>query len=148
MDEKINRRVDRVNLFVAVTQSCPILCDPMDCSTPGFPVLHHLLELAQPHVQWVNDAIQPSCPLSSPSPALNLYQHQSLFQWVGSLHEVAKVLELQLQYISLSNEYSEWIYTFLWSSLTNSSSSHCPSCQLTLKWAILSGNSHLMKNRV
>ena len=50
MDEKINRRVDRVNLFV-VTQSCPILCDPMDCSTTGFPVLHHLLELAQPHVQ-------------------------------------------------------------------------------------------------
>ena len=147
MDEKINRRVDRVNLFV-VTQSCPILCDPMDCSTTGFHVLHHLLELAQPHVQWVNDAIQPSCPLSSPSPAFNLSQHQSLFQWVGSLHEVAKVLELQLQYISLSNEYSEWIYTFLWSSLTNSSSSHCPSCQLTLKWAILSGNSHLMKNRV
>ena len=64
----------------SVTQSCPTLCDPMDCSTPGFPVLHHLPEFSQTHVHWVSDAIQPSHPLSSPSPpAFNLFQHQGLF---------------------------------------------------------------------
>ena len=85
--------------FCSVAQSCPALCDPMDCSMPGLPVLHHLLELAQTHVHWVGDAIQPAHPLSSPSPlAFNLSQHQGLFQWVSSLHQVAKVLELQLQH--------------------------------------------------
>ena len=63
----------------SVAQTCPILCDPMDCSTLGFPVLHHLLELAQTHVHWVGDAIQPFHPLSSPSPAFNLPQHQGVF---------------------------------------------------------------------
>ena len=77
----------------------------MDCSTPGFPVLHHFLEFAQTHVHWVGDAIQPSHPLSSPSPAFNLTQHQGLFQWVGSSHQVAKVLELQLQCQSF-----QWIF--------------------------------------
>ena len=73
----------------------------MDCSTPGFPVLHCLLELAQTHVHRVSDAIQPSHPLLSPSPlALCLSQHQSLFQWVSSLHQVAKILKLQLQHQS------------------------------------------------
>ena len=68
-----------------------------DCSTPGFPVHHQLLELAQTHVHWLSDAIQPSHPLSSPSPpAPNPSQNQSLFQWVNSSHEVAKVLEFQL----------------------------------------------------
>ena len=77
------------------------LCDPMDCSTPGLPVHHQLLELAQTHVHRVGDAIQPSHPLSSPSPpALNLSQHQGLFKWVSSLHQVAKVLEFQLQHQS------------------------------------------------
>ena len=72
-----------MNGFVSsVTQSCPTLCDPMDCSTPGFPVHHQLLELTQTHVYQVSDAIQPSHPLSSPSPpAFNLSQHQGLFQW-------------------------------------------------------------------
>ena len=66
----------------SVTKSCTALWDPMDCSTPGFPVLHHLPEFAQTHVQSVDDAIQPSHPLSSPSlPAFNLSQHQGLFQW-------------------------------------------------------------------
>ena len=66
-------------------QSCPTLCDPIDGSPPGFPVLHHLLELAQTHVCWVGDAIQPSRPLLPPSPpAFNLSQHQGLFQWVIS----------------------------------------------------------------
>ena len=80
-----------------VIQSCLTLCDPMDGSTPGFPVHRQLPELAQTHVHQVGDAIQPSHPLSSPSPpALNLSQHQGLFQWVSSSHQVAKVLNLQL----------------------------------------------------
>ena len=84
--------------WCSVAKSYLTLCDPMDCSTPGFPVLHHLLELAQTHVHWVGGAIQPSHPLSSPSPpALNLSQHQGLFQWVSSSNQVAKVLGLQLQ---------------------------------------------------
>ena len=89
-------------MFSSVTQSCPTLCDPMDCSTPGFPVHHQLLELAQTYVHRVSDVIQPSHPLSSPSPpAFNLSQHQGLFQWVISSHQVAKVLEFQLQHQSL-----------------------------------------------
>ena len=80
--------------FSSVTQSCPTLCDPMNLSTPGLPVHHQLPEFTQTHVHWVSDAIQPSHPLSSPSsPAPNHSQHQSLFQWVNSSHEVAKVLE-------------------------------------------------------
>ena len=82
----------------SVAQSCPTLCDPMDCSMPGFPVLHHLLEFAQTHVHWVSDAIQPAHPLPPATlPALNLSQHQGLFQWVSSSHQVAKVLEIQHQ---------------------------------------------------
>ena len=87
--------------FSSVTQSCPTLCDPMNHSTPGLPVHHQLLELTQTHDHWVNDAIQPSHPLLSPSyPALNLSQHEGLFQWVSSSHPVAKVLEFQLQHQS------------------------------------------------
>ena len=71
----------------------------MNCSMPNFPVLHYPLEFAQTHAHWIDDAIQPSHPLSPPSlPALSLSQHQDLFQWVGSMHQVAKVLELQLQH--------------------------------------------------
>ena len=78
----------------------------MDCSTPGFPVHHQLLEFSQTHVHWVGDAIQPSYPLSSPSPpAFNLSQHQDLFQWVSSSHQVANGLELQLQ-----NQSFQWIF--------------------------------------
>ena len=84
----------------SVAQSCPTLCNPMDCSTPGLPVHHQLPEFTQTHVHQVGDAIQPSHPLSSPSPpAFNLSQHQGLFQWVSSSHQ-AKVLELQLQHQS------------------------------------------------
>ena len=83
--------------FSSVAQSCPTLCDPMNRSTLGLPVHHQLLEFTQTHVHQVSDAIQPSHPLSSPSPpAPNPSQHQSLFQWVNSSHEVAKVLEFQL----------------------------------------------------
>ena len=92
--------------YCSVAKSCLSLCDPMDSSTPGFLVLHHLLELAQMHVHWVGDAIQSSYPLSSPSPpAFNLLQHQGLFQWVGSSHQMAKVLEFQLQHHSF-----QWIF--------------------------------------
>ena len=87
--------------FSSVTQLCSTLCDPMDCSTPGLPVHHHLPEFTQTHVHRVSDAIQPSDPLSSPSlPAPNPSQHQSLFQWVSFLHEVAQVLEFQPQHQS------------------------------------------------
>ena len=92
--------------FSSVAQSCPTLCDPMDCSVPGLPIHHQLQEFAQTHVHWVGDAIQPSHPLSSPSPAIfNPSQHQGLFQWVSSLHQVAKVLEFQLQHQSY-----QWIF--------------------------------------
>ena len=84
--------------FSSFAQSCPTFCDPMNRSTPGLPVHHQLLESTQTPVHWVGDAIQPSYLLSSPSPpALNLSQHQSLFKWVSSLHQMAKVLEFQLQ---------------------------------------------------
>ena len=87
--------------FSSVVQSCPTLCNPMNRSTPGLPVHHQLPEFTQTHVHRVGDAIQPSHPLSSPSPpAPNPSQHQGLFQWVNVLHEVAKVLEFQLQHQS------------------------------------------------
>ena len=93
-------------LFSSVTQSCLILCNPMDCSTPGPCVYHQRPEFTQTHVHWVSDAIQPSHPLLSPSPpAFSLSQHQGLFQWVSSSHQVAKVLEFQLQHQSF-----QWIF--------------------------------------
>ena len=83
--------------FSSVAQSCLTLCDPMNRSTPGLPVHHHLPEFTQTRVHRVSDAIQPSHPLSSPSPpAPNPSQHQTLFQWVNSSQKVAKVLEFQL----------------------------------------------------
>ena len=89
--------------FSSVAQSCPTLRDPMDYSTPGFPVHHQLSELTQTHVHRISNAIQPSHPLSSPSPpTFNLSQHQSLFKWVNSSHQVAKVLEFQLHHRSFS----------------------------------------------
>ena len=91
----------KVIQFSSAAQSCLTLSDPMNHSTPGLPVHHQLPESTQTHVYWVSDAIQPSHPLSSPSPpALNLSQHQGLFKWVSSSHQVAKVLEFQLQHQS------------------------------------------------
>ena len=82
--------------FSSVAQSCTMLCDPRHCSMPGLPVHHQLPDFTQTHIHWVSDAIQPSHPLSSPSPpAPNPSQHHSLFQWVNSSHKVAKVLEFQ-----------------------------------------------------
>ena len=93
----------------SVQFSCSVistLCDPMDSSTPNFPVHHQLQELAQTHVHWVNEAIQPSPPLLSPSPlAFNLSQNQGLFKWVSSFYQVAKGLEFQLQHQSVP-----WIF--------------------------------------
>ena len=90
----------------SATNSCLILFNPMNWRIPGFPVLHHLLEFAQTHVHWISDAIQPSHPLSPSSPpTLNLSQHQGLSQWVGSLHQVAKVL-----YLPLQHESFQWIF--------------------------------------
>ena len=120
--QKINKATDILNdtteqqlelidiiKISSVAQSCLTLCYPMDCSTPGFPVQHQLLELAQTHVRRVCDAIQPSHPLSSPSlPGFNLSQHQGLFQWVSSSHQVAKVLEFQLQYSGLISFRINW----------------------------------------
>ena len=89
-----------------VAQSCSTLCNPMEYSIPGLPVHHQLPEFTQTHVHWVGDAIQPSHLLSSSSfPTFNLSQHQGLFKWVSSSHEVAKVLEFQLQYQSF-----QWIF--------------------------------------
>ena len=87
--------------FSSVTQSCSSLCNPMDYSTSGLPVHHQLLEFTQTHIHWVGDAIQPSHPLSYPSPpAFNPSQHQGLFKWVSPLHQIAEVLEFQLQHQS------------------------------------------------
>ena len=103
--------------FSSVTQSCPTLCDPMNRSTPGLSVHHQLLEFTQPHIHWVHDAIQPSYPLSSPSPpAPNPSQHQSLFQWVNTSHQVAKVTGVSASASFLpkksqgwSSEWTGWI---------------------------------------
>ena len=97
-----------VVVFISSVQSLSRvwLCDPMDCSMPGLLVHQQLLELAQTHVHWVGDAIQPFRPLSSPSPPpFSLSQHQDLFQWVSSSYQVAKVLEFQLQHQSF-----QWIF--------------------------------------
>ena len=91
--------------FSSVTQMT--LCDPMDHSMPGLPVHHQLPEFTQTHLHWVGDVIQPSHPLSSPpSPAFNLSQHEGLFEWVSFSHQVAKVLEFQLQY-----QYFQWLFS-------------------------------------
>ena len=93
--------------FSSVTQLCLILCDPMDCSMPGFPLHHQLLELTQTHAHWVGDAIQSSHPLLSPSPTFNLSQHQGLFKWVSffpsgcpsiGVSALASVLPMNIQY--------------------------------------------------
>ena len=86
-------------------QSCPILCIPMNCSMPGCPVHHQHPEFTQTYVHWVSDGVQPPHPLSSPSPpTFNPSQHQGRFKWISSLHQVAKVLEFQLQHQSF-----QWI---------------------------------------
>ena len=91
--------------FSSVTQSCSTLCNPMDCSMAGLPVYHRFLEFTQTHAHSVCDAIQPSHPLSPPPPTFSLSQHQGLFKWVSSLHQVVKVLEFQIQH-----EFFQWTF--------------------------------------
>ena len=115
--------------FSSVTQSCPTLCNPMNRSMPGLHVYNQLLESTQTRVHWVSDAMQPSHPLSSPSPpALNLSEHQSLFKWVSSSHQVASVLPINnqdwsplgwtgwisLQSKGLSRVFSNTTYIFIY----------------------------------
>ena len=99
-------RVESLRIgFCSVTQSCLTLCNPMDHIMPGLPVHHQLPKFTQTHVHWIGDTIQPSHPLSSPFPtAFNLSQHRGLFKWASSLHQVAKVLEFQVQ-----NQSFQWI---------------------------------------
>ena len=89
----------------SVSQSCLTLCNPMDCSTPGLPVPHHLPKFAQVHVHCNGNVIQPSYPLMPSSPALSLSQHQGLFQWVSCLYQMTKILEFQLQHQSF-----QWVF--------------------------------------
>ena len=135
-----------------VAQSCLILCNPMNCHTPGFPILHYLLEFPKTHDHWVSDAIQPWHPLLSCSPfVLSLSQHQGLFQWVSSSHQVAKVLELQLQHqafqwISRVDFLVDWLVGSPCSPRDSEESSPAPQfesinssvlsllCSLTLIW--------------
>ena len=106
--KKLRRRV--IFCCSSATQLRPTLCNPMDCSTPGFPVLHYPPEFALTHFCWTGDAIQPSHPLLPASPpALNLSQHQELFQWVSSSHQWAKGLELRLQHQSF-----QWVFRLHW----------------------------------
>ena len=114
----------------SVSKSCPTLCDSMDCSIPGFPVLHCVLEFAQTHVHQVGDAIQPSHPLSTPSPpAFSLSQQQGLFQWVSSLHQVTKLLEFlhqSFQWVFRVDFLWDWLVWSPWSPRDSQESSLAP----------------------
>ena len=105
-DTELDYCGDNKSLFCSITQSCPTLCYSMYCSTPGLPVLHQLIEFTQTHVHWVGEAIQTSHSLLSPfPPAFNPSQHQGLFKWISSSHQVARVLEVQLQHQSF-----QWMF--------------------------------------
>ena len=132
MDVRVG--LQRKLLFSSVAQSCLILFDPMNRSMLGFSVRHQLPEFTQSHVHWVCDAIQPSHPLSSPSPpTFHLPQHQDLFYWVSSSHQVAKVLEFQLQHPSF-----QWILrsNFHWSSLVAQLVKNPPATQDNWVWSL------------
>ena len=106
--QRIRHYWAHISMFSSVAQ-CPTLCNPMDCSMPSLPVHHQLLEFTQTHAHWVSDAIQPSHSLSSPSPpAFSLSQHQSLFQWVNSSHEVAKVFGVSASASVLPMNIQDW----------------------------------------
>ena len=95
----------------SVTKSCPTLCNPMDCSMPGFPVLYYLPDFALIHVHWISDAVQPSHPLPPTSPpALNLSQHEGLFQWVGSLHQADQSIGASATASVLPMNIQGWFY--------------------------------------
>ena len=116
-------------------KSCPTLCDPVDCSRPGFPVHHHLPEFAQIHVHWTSDALEPSHPLPPSHFAFNLSQHQRLFQWVSSLHQMAKVLELQhqsFQWIFRTDFLYSWLLWSLCNPRDSQGSSPTPSWKASI----------------
>ena len=116
--------VVKINIlqFSSIAQLCPTLCGPMDCSTPGLPVHHQLLEFIKTYVHWAGDAMKPSHLLSPPSsPTFNLSQNQGLFQWVSSLYQMPKVLEFQLQHQSFQRIFRT---DFLWDGLVGSP--RCP----------------------
>ena len=106
-DTEVKLKIQRLwpTAISSVAQMCQTFCDPMDYSTPGFPVHHQFPEVAQTHGHRVSDAIQSSHPLSSPSPVFDLSHHQGLFQRVSSSHQVAKILAFQLQHHSF-----QWIF--------------------------------------
>ena len=107
----IHQVLELLNMYLvhSIVHLCLIPCNPMDCCTPGLPVHHQLPELTQSPVCWVSDAIQPSYPLSSPSPpTFNVSQNQGLFQWISPSHQVAKVLKLQLQHQSFQMNIQDW----------------------------------------
>ena len=117
----------------SVTQSCLTLCDPMNLSTPGLPVHHQLPEFTQTHVHRVGDAIQPSHPLLSPSPpALKLSQHQGLFQWVNSSHEVANILEFLQHHSSKASIF--WRSAFFTVQLSHGCEKNHSLDQMDLCW--------------
>ena len=103
-------RINKKNIqFSSVTQSCPTLCAPTDCSTPGLPVHHKFPEFTQTHGHWIGDVIQPSHPLlSTSSPTFNLSQHQGLFKWVSSSHQVAKILGVSASTSVLPMNTQDW----------------------------------------
>ena len=99
----------------SAAQLCPTLCNPMSCSTPGLPVQYQLPEPAQTYVHWVSDAIQPSHPLSSPSPpAFNLSEHQGLFKWVCSSYQMTKALEFHLQHQAFHEHPGLMSFRMVW----------------------------------
>ena len=150
--------------FSSVAQSCPTLCDPMNRSTPGLHVHHQIPEFTQTHVHQVSDAIQPSQPLSSPSPAPSPSQHQGLFQWVNSSHQVAKVLEFLASVLPMNTqdwsplEWTGWIslqskglsrvfsnttvqkHQFFGTHLSSQSTSHIHTWPLEKPWPWLDGH--------
>ena len=101
-------RIRMWSCYCSFAKSCLTLCDPMDCSMPGFPVLNHLPAFAQTQIHWVDDAIQPSHPLLSPSPAFNLSQYQGLFQWVGSLPSGGQTIGASVSASVLSVNIQTW----------------------------------------
>ena len=128
--------------FSSVFQSCPSLCNPMDCSTPGLPVHYYLTEFTQTYVHWVGDAIQLSYSLSPPSPlTFNLCQHQDLFKWVSSLHQGAKILEFQLQHESFQCIFR---VDFLYDELVVSPCSPRDSQESSPTWQFKSINSSVL----
>ena len=150
MDHTQNSNTREVQ-FSSVTQLCPTLCDPVDCSTPGLPVNHQLLEFTQTHVHWVSDAIQPSHPLSSPSPpAFNLSQHQGLCFEEGGVFSNESVLHIRWpEYWSFSFSISPSDLVLGSASPRRSSSIiHGPALTSGVHWCIWEGQSANLRDRV